>query len=885
MLTVERPLPTAASFGALLKQLRKRAGMTQSDLAAAVGYSLSLIGQLEQNQRLPNLRAIAETFVPALGLQDNDRLAALLIEQAAAARGESAPALVTHRRASHPIDTTRNEPRPFLRHPPTQLIGRHAEISQISNRLQGHQGRLLTLIGPPGVGKTSLALAVAHRLQPYYVDGVIFVALAAINEAAFMVDAILAAVAGEDFSAKPPKTRLIEWLRRRALLLVLDNLEQIIGAAPIIAELIAECPHLHILVTSRERLHLRAEQRHNVLPLDLTAAVELFCQRAQAVDANFTAAVHTRATIETICRRLDRLPLAIELCAAQSDLLSLDQILRELQARPLSLLVDGPQDLPPSQRTLYATIQRSYHLLDAAERTLFRCMGVFAGGFDLSAIVQVSDWQEHRQERSLIAVLRALLGKSMMHSETLATGEQRYYLLETVRQFALEQLTANGELELMRQRHFNTYLQFARLVDGHLRRADCVQWSARLPLEHDNFTAAWQWALDRGCFVEAAWLGLAQNHGWHMGARWHEGAYWLEQLLPHRHRFEPNLRFALLVTLYRFWRGLGNFHAIEHYQHELIALRESSASQLLRAAAWYFYANVAAEADQAIAAFDTCLALLNEPRVAHDLDSTFGFYADVANLQAMTLARHAIRLTDEVGEYDKAATFSRASLQLFQTLGNRDFIIYALGNLGRLALIRREIAQAQQFFQEAVAIAASVHNRMGLCDWLPRLAIATFHGGNTTVAYSYLQEALHHCQGVGNDEYVGRVHGYCAEIALAEGDLTLAQTHLTESLNHQASLRWFTIEFADFLFVAARLAAQQESYLLAATRLGLAEQIAKRIGYADRTPMRPQIDACAAAICAALEPAIFAEAFAAGQQMTLDEAFATILVASPITLT
>ena len=162
MPSVKRSLPTAASFGALLKQLRKRAGMTQSDLAAAVGYSLSLIGQLEQNQRLPNLRAIAESFVPALGLQDDDALAARLIEQAAAARGESAPEQLIHRRTSHPTDTARQDTHPFLLHPPTQIIGRQAEINQICNRLQGHQGRLLTLIGPPGVGNLVSASRGAH---------------------------------------------------------------------------------------------------------------------------------------------------------------------------------------------------------------------------------------------------------------------------------------------------------------------------------------------------------------------------------------------------------------------------------------------------------------------------------------------------------------------------------------------------------------------------------------------------------------------------------------------------------------------------------------------------------------------------------------------------
>jgi predicted ATPase len=205
----------------------------------------------------------------------------------------------------------------------------------------------LTLAGPPGVGKTTLALAVAREMQRHYRDGAIFVPLAAVSDPMVMATTIIGAVAPGDTSSKPLQSRLIELLRHRVLLLVLDNLEQIAGAAPLIATLLAECPTVTILATSRERLHLRAEQRFKVLPLELPAAVELFVQRTQAVDSAFEPVPEQEVIIAAICQRLDCLPLALELCAAQIDLLSPNQLLTQLQDSRLDLLVEGSYDLPP----------------------------------------------------------------------------------------------------------------------------------------------------------------------------------------------------------------------------------------------------------------------------------------------------------------------------------------------------------------------------------------------------------------------------------------------------------------------------------------------------------------------------------------------------------
>lgn len=643
--------------------------MTQDDLAAASGYSRSLIGALERNDRLPDVEAVIRVYLPALGLQEEPLLAARLVELAAIARGERPLAsLPLQLEGRMPIPTEDAGRAHCLPLPPTEILGRDDEISQICDRLLGRQARLMTLVGPPGVGKTRLALAVGMELQRFYRDGACFIPLAAVSDPALVASTLASALALLDDSAKPPQTRLIEHLRRKEMLLVLDSYEQLTSvsspAVAVVAGLLTECPDLRILVTSRERLHLRAEQRYRVQPLALEAAVNLFAQRAVAVEGEFVLTTANRPIIEAICHQVDRLPLALELCAAHMDLLSPSELLAGLCDRRLELLVDGAQDLPPYQRTLRSAIGHSYDLLDEVERALFRSLGVFAGGCRLEAIEAVNASNERLSGHSLTSTLHGLINKSLVRAEDTPDGATRYVQMETIREYALEQAQAEGEEHLLRERHSATYLQLFRVGDGGLRGPEATAWLARLEPEQDNLRTALRWTHDEGRYADMEWLLIAVNWFWHHTGNQAESYGWHRLLLPHRATLDVRLRLALLISLHFLARTSEESRAIAPYTSEMMDLLEVCPEKTLQASAWRSCALHGEDPAEATAALEQAVAsaraALDEPALGPE----FGILADRDFILGDNLWAYAIRLSEQ-GDFTRAALSLAESHQIF----------------------------------------------------------------------------------------------------------------------------------------------------------------------------------------------------------------------------
>lgn len=451
--------------------------------------------------------------------------------------------------------------------PGPPLIGREPELRLAQDILSRPHVRLLTLRGPGGVGKTSLALALAYILAPTFAQGVIWVDLAPLRDA----DQVVSAIARALRMPTPSMPELAAALRSASLLLVLDNFEHLTAAAPQVGALLAAAPGLRVLITSRTVLHLRGESQFAVAPLSLlqssgsglpSPAAQLFSVCAQAADPYFVLSEANRTLVERICTRLDGLPLALELAAARLNAVTLSGLLSWL-AQPLDVLTDGPQDGPHHGQSLRSTIAWSYGLLTSPERHLLTACGGFVGGFTLPALEAVTGSQ------SRDTVLR-LVEHSLLQS--VDSPEPRWRLLEPIREFAAEQLTAQENAEQIHERHARYYLQ---LVEGAEHTQDLLkpEWQARLTADDANLQVAFHWFVERQRTPEALRLIRALEAYWE-GASLHQVQYaWGTRALalPSSH-VEPHLRAAVLCSLAYSAQNLGILDTAQQALQEALGL-------------------------------------------------------------------------------------------------------------------------------------------------------------------------------------------------------------------------------------------------------------------------------------------------------------------------
>ena len=547
---------------------------------------------------------------------------------------------------------------------PTPLVGREVELSELLGLLG--EARIVTLTGAGGSGKTRLALQAAAELVEEYGDGVWWVSLAALRDPE-LVEPTIAQVVGA-------KDGLAGHLRSKKTLLLLDNLEQLLEAAPKIAALLAEAPELRLLATSRERLALSAEQEYPVPTLVPAEAVALFTARARQLKPGFEPDEH----VEEICRRLDGLPLALELAAARVKVLTPAQIAKRLD-KSLELLTAGSRDTPERQRTLRATIEWSYDLLDKKEKELFARLAVFAGSFDLEAAEDVCEAD--------LDTLASLVDKSLLRQ----TEEGRFFMLETIREFAGECLEAGGELNRIRRGHFDFFLALAEEAHEDLEFAQRETfWHKRLELEHDNFRAALQWALDLDEARLELRLAAALSRFWHARSNLDEGRSRVAGALARDPEAPADIRGLALRWAAMMAHKQGDRDAARAHAEEAAAGYRAAGHIRGLANALNMLGIVAASERK----HEEAKALYEETKsMRESLGDEFALVTSLHNLGLLAL---------DQGDHDEARKQFEAALTLGRKNNQESQVANSLCDFGFVAIGQSRHDEAQELFEESV---------------------------------------------------------------------------------------------------------------------------------------------------------------------------------------
>jgi predicted ATPase/DNA-binding CsgD family transcriptional regulator len=765
----------------------------------------------------------------------------------------------------------------------TPLIGREQEVTTACTVLRRPYVRLVTLTGTGGVGKTRLALQVAADLIDDFTDGFSFILLALISDPGLVIPTIAQTFDLKESGAQPLLDLLKAFLQDKHLLLVLDNFEQVLMAAPQLAELLKVCSHLKLLVTSRVALHLYGEHEFLVSPLALPdlkqlpepealvqyAAVTLFLQRAQAVKPAFQlTAINARAIAE-ICVRLDGLPLAIELAAARIKLFSPQALLKRLEHR-FQVLTSGAQDAPVRQQTLRNAIEWSYNLLHVEEQLLFRRLAVFVGGCTLEALGALCSFLDDGD--AVVQVLdgvTSLLDKNLVQ-QTEQEGEELWLLmLETLREYGLEMLATSGETEATRQAHAQYYLKLGEEAEPELRGPQQVVWLNRLEQEHENLRAALNWSLEQRETEMALQLGGALWRFWNIHSHFSEGHTFLERAVTASEGSVTTARAkALYGAAWLAWSQDDLDRAQQRGEESLALYRKlgdqpgtASLLELMGAVAWK-------RNDVATA------------RTFHEESAALFTKLGDRESALWPLMLSAIMMGWQ-GEYERSRALLEEIVAMFRQVGSKRGVARALFRLAWVILLAQgDTVAARPLLEEGLALFQEVGDKQGIAVMLDLSSEVSLHEGDFDTARSLLEESLALYREIGSPYDVVEALPYLARIIAFQGDHAAARALYEESLTLIGEIGSQLLTPFALEGLASVVALQGEAGW-AARLWGAAEAMRQAMG----TPLPPlyraDYEQAVASARTHLGEQAFAVAWAQGRAMTWEEVLATQEPAMP----
>ncbi len=755
----------------------------------------------------------------------------------------------------------------------TPFIGREAEVADVCALLRRSKVRLLTLSGTGGVGKTRLSLEVAAHLLEDFPNGIYFVSLAPLSQPDLVLPALAQTFHLKETPDWLPLEHLKAYLHEKQLLLLLDNFEQVVAAAPLLVALLQACPMLKVLVTSRLRLRVSGEYEFTVQPFALPeprqlpelatlmeyAAVRLFVQRAQTIKPTFQLTAGNAQMIAEICVHLDGLPLGIELAAARIKLLSPQALLARLSHR-LQVLTGGVQDAPVRQQTLRNTIAWSYDLLDAAEQRLFRHLSVFVGGYTLEAIEAMCAVLPDGMGQVLEGVT-SLLDKSLLQQREQEGEEPRLMMLETIREYGRECLDASGEAEAVQRAHAYYYLGLAEEAKPQLKGAEQLIWLARLAREMENLRAALGWLLEHEEGELALRLSGALWWFWFMHGDWSEGRRWLEAALqlPSAQGLTVARAAALSGVGELAWSLGDNPAALRQLSQSVTLSRKLEDEPELAGSLGILGLVLLEQGEQA--AGQSCVE--EDLTLCRRLSRTWDL---------VRLLLNAGLTANRQGNYLQAAAFFEEGLPLARELGDRYLIAYGLTYAGTVASQQGDDTRAVAMMQEGLTFARELGDKRFLADGLNNLGYTVFLQGDLAQAEAMAKEALTIARELGHKPSLVTTLGTLADIVLAQGNAKQAEALYLESFS--LALKDGYVVWAGYSLIGlVRVAQAQGKYVRAVRLLGAAESLIdvnKHLAPVELVAYERDV----ANLRAKLGEEVFAAAWAQGRSMTPEQALA-----------